>query len=81
MSGDRELGVRLRDVAAGFGISESCLNNWLKQADVEDGIRRGVTPANHGISSGPITIGDTSRNIALFSGTKPQCINVHRWPG
>jgi hypothetical protein len=25
----REPGVRLRDIASDFGISESCLNNWL----------------------------------------------------
>lgn len=36
-------GTRLRDIAADFGISESCLNNWLKRADIEDGIQPGVT--------------------------------------
>ena len=36
---NREPGVRLRDVAADFGISESCLANWLKTADVKDGIK------------------------------------------
>jgi transposase-like protein len=30
---DRDPDVRLEDVAADFGISESCLNGWLKQAD------------------------------------------------
>ena len=39
----REPGVRLKDVAADFGISESCLVGWLRQADVEDGIKSGVT--------------------------------------
>jgi transposase len=43
----REPGVHLKDVAADFGISESCLNNWLKRADVEDGIKPGVTDAEH----------------------------------
>jgi len=33
----------LKQVAADFGISESCLNNWLRAADVEDGKRAGVT--------------------------------------
>lgn len=28
----REEGVRLKDIAADFGITESCLNNWLAQA-------------------------------------------------
>jgi transposase-like protein len=38
-------GVHLKDIAADFGISESCLANWLKQADVDDGVRPGVTEA------------------------------------
>jgi transposase-like protein len=40
---DREPGVRLRDIAADFGISESCLNQWLAQADRDDGLRSGPT--------------------------------------
>lgn len=32
-------------VAKDFGISESCLHRWLQQADIEDGIRPGVTAA------------------------------------
>jgi transposase len=43
----REPGVRLADVAADFGISESCLNGWLKTADVEDGIKPGSTAAEN----------------------------------
>jgi transposase len=38
-------GVHLKDIAADFGISESCLNNWLRQADVEDGVKPGLTEA------------------------------------
>lgn len=30
-------------IARDFGISESCLHRWLKLADVEDGVRPGVT--------------------------------------
>jgi transposase len=33
----------LRQIAKDFGISEGCLHNWMKQADVEDGRRPGVT--------------------------------------
>lgn len=33
----------IRQIAKAFGISESCLNRWLQQADVEDGVRPGVT--------------------------------------
>jgi transposase len=32
-------------VAKSFGISESCLQRWLAQADIEDGNRPGVTAA------------------------------------
>ena len=35
----------IAEIAKDFGISESCLRNWLKAADVEDGIRPGVTRA------------------------------------
>ena len=30
-------------IAEDFGISESCLHGWLQQADVEDGVRPGIT--------------------------------------
>ena len=40
---NREPGVRIKDIAADFGISESCLTNWLAAADVEDGVKPGVT--------------------------------------
>lgn len=33
----------IAEVAKDFGISESCLRNWLKTADVEDGVRPGTT--------------------------------------
>ena len=33
----------LNQIAKDFGISESCLMNWLKKADVEDGVKPGVT--------------------------------------
>ena len=33
----------LTQIAKDFGISEACLHRWLKLADVEDGIRPGVT--------------------------------------
>jgi transposase len=44
---NREPGQHLRQVAADFGISESCLTNWMKAGDVEDGNRPGVTAAEH----------------------------------
>ena len=35
----REPGVLLKQIAADFGISESCLRNWMAQADADDGGR------------------------------------------
>ena len=35
----------LSQIAKDFGISEACLHRWLKMADVEDGVRPGVTVA------------------------------------
>ena len=42
---NREPGVHLKQIAADFGISESCLANWMKTADVEDGVKPGATAA------------------------------------
>jgi transposase len=33
----------LRQIAKDFGISESCLHRWLQQADIDDGVRPGLT--------------------------------------
>jgi transposase-like protein len=33
----------IAEVAKDFGISESCLRNWLSKADVDDGRRPGLT--------------------------------------
>ena len=38
---NREPGVHLKQIAVDFGISESCLTNWLAAADREDGVRLG----------------------------------------
>jgi transposase-like protein len=38
---NREPGIHLKQIAADFGISESCLTGWLKAADVEDGVKPG----------------------------------------
>lgn len=35
----------LKQIAKDFGISEGCLRNWMKQADIEDGKRPGLTDA------------------------------------
>lgn len=33
----------IAQIAKDFGISEGCLHRWLAQADIEDGVREGVT--------------------------------------
>lgn len=40
--------VRLREkptsqIAADLGISDSCLRNWVRQADIDDGRRNGLS--------------------------------------
>ncbi len=40
---NREPGQLLKTITADFGISESCLTNWMKTADVEKGVKRGIT--------------------------------------
>jgi transposase len=42
---NREPGVRIRDIAADFGITESCLGNWPAQAARDEGRRPGSTTA------------------------------------
>ena len=44
---NREPGQQLKQIASDFGISESCLANWLKAADVEDGITPGSTASEN----------------------------------
>lgn len=44
---NREPGQSLKQIAADFGIAESCLRNWLRRADVEDGVRSGTTAADN----------------------------------
>ena len=35
----------ISQIAKDFGISESCLHRWMNLADIEDGVRPGVTVA------------------------------------
>lgn len=35
----------LNQIARDFGISEGCLHNWMKKADIKDGARPGPTAA------------------------------------
>lgn len=40
---DRGTGETLEQIATDFGIHPITLSKWLKQADIEDGIKPGVT--------------------------------------
>jgi transposase len=44
---NRDSDTTLAQIAKDFGISETCLTNWMKKADVEDGNKPGVTAAEH----------------------------------
>jgi transposase len=41
----RRGGVPLAEVAADFDISESSLHRWMRQADIDDGVKDGLTSA------------------------------------
>jgi transposase len=41
----RKAQAPLSQIAKDFGISEGCLHNWLKNADIDDGRRDGLTGA------------------------------------
>jgi transposase-like protein len=43
---NREDGVTLAQIAKDFGIHEMTLSKWMRQADVEDGEKLGVTRAD-----------------------------------
>lgn len=55
-SGDAPIGQLAKD----FGIPESCLRSWLHAADVEDGVRPGVT------SSEPAELRELKRRKRLL---------------
>ena len=40
---NRDPEVTISQIAADFGISESCLHRWLKAADVDAGVKPGTT--------------------------------------
>ena len=39
----RDSKTTIEQIAKDFGIQATTLNNWLRRADVEDGVRPGVT--------------------------------------
>ena len=48
----------MSQIARGFGISESCLARWVKRAEIEDGVREGLTLAEEAeIRELPLSLG------------------------
>ena len=39
----RQGGAPVKQIAEDFGVSEASLHNWLKAADIEDGVRPGLS--------------------------------------
>ncbi len=39
--------VSFAQVAKDFGISETCVQKWVKRAEIEDGIKPGATVSEH----------------------------------
>ena len=56
----REAGTTLKEIAKAFGISESCLTNWIATADRQDGSK----PAAAVSESGELR--DARRRIRLL---------------
>ena len=44
---NREPGQTIKQIAADFGIAESCLRNWMRAAEVTDGARPGRMTAEN----------------------------------
>lgn len=43
----RERAKPIAKIAADLGISESCLRNWVRQAEIDEGQREGLTTDEH----------------------------------
>jgi transposase-like protein len=39
--------VPFAQVAKDFGISETCVQNWVRKAEIDDGIKPGTTSGEH----------------------------------
>ena len=64
----------LNQIAKDFGISEGCLHNWLKKADVDDGVRAGVTDGERAELREPRSAtGSSSKKTKCCAGRPPTC--------
>lgn len=50
----------LSQIAKDFGISDACLHNWLKRADVEEGVTPGV------MEKDTAALGEAKKRIRLL---------------
>lgn len=39
--------VSFAQIAKDFGISESCVQNWVRKAEIDDGVKLGTTSVEH----------------------------------
>ena len=56
----------IRQVASDFGISETCLQRWLKIADREDGIDRSDPPAASPSSDESAELRESRKRIKML---------------
>src|SRR3954467_12407865 len=71
---NREPDQHLKQIAADFGISESCLTNWTKAADVEDGVSPERPPRRTRPCAGPAGgSGCLGRRTRCCAGPLPIC--------
>ncbi|WP_083885498.1 transposase [Nocardia thailandica] len=57
---NRDAGVTLEQIAADFGIHPMTLSKWMRQTDVDDGVKPGRT------SSDPAELREAKRRIRLL---------------
>ena len=64
----------LSQIAKDFGISEGSLANWMKQADIEDGKRSGLTDDERKqLREASKRFGPSSRRTRSCAGPRPTC--------
>ena len=59
---NREPGVTLEKIAADFGIHPITLSTWVKKADIDDGVKPGLTSGDNVkalVNIGPVPRGST----------------------
>src|SRR5665647_1171093 len=70
----RRGGAPISQIARDFGITESCLRNWLHAADVEDGARPGQTAAESAeLRELKLSTGCWSRRTRSCAGPRRTC--------